>query len=390
MQLADSLLGKAILFTVMAYALPVLLGWWLIGTRIKGALEPVAQPSPRQAGGLAALLGLSGLQLTLGGLWDASMHIQTGKIAAGEDFLWAPHIMIYAAFAISLGIAGFALGSLARQGWRSGIRDPRRWIRANPYLGAVGLASLYSILSIPGDAVWHEIFGVDLTAWSPPHVMLGLTGCAVVISAVGLLARTRERSPFWSDLGAVGLLAVAVNMAMLVGVLEWELPTTRNPFVEARPIWLYPVVSATVSFVSLVLAKAVVRSRWAATAQAGINLAFRAAVMVVFGLTDNVVPLFPLVAVLGGLVLDLLPWERIGSPLPRGLAMAAGYTLGFALLSLPILQARPDLPVFTASDIAMMLAVTTAVCAGLHPMASAIGRKLRGEPQLGQPRRLYA
>lgn len=46
------------------------------------------------------------LQLAAGAWWDASKHIQTGRVPAGANFLWPPHIMIYGLFMLSFVVAG--------------------------------------------------------------------------------------------------------------------------------------------------------------------------------------------------------------------------------------------------------------------------------------------
>src|SRR5206468_10607819 len=138
-----------------------------------------------------------------------------------------PHLVIYGAFLMSFVVAMVAIGRVAQNGWLAGDDDPRQWVRGNPYLGALALASLYSLLSIPGDALWHALYGVDLTAWSPPHLILGFMMCAVTISAVGVLVQVRERlAPGrWSgvDLAIPVLLGLMLNVAGIVGFIEWEI-----------------------------------------------------------------------------------------------------------------------------------------------------------------------
>lgn len=373
-----SLLGKAVLFTVAAYAVPVALGWWLYGTKVRSTVSLGTRPPVFQAIWLAFLLGLSGVQLVIGGLWDASMHVKTGQVAAGADFLWPPHIMIYLGFLTSLLVGlGIMLG-LARQGWRHGVRDPRIWFRQNPYLGWVCLASLYSIMSIPGDALWHEIFGLDLTAWSPPHLMLGLTGCAVLLSAVGLLCNIRSSvlKPVVTDAGVIILLAIALNMALIFGVLEWELPTSRSAFVNARPIWLYPVVTSALVFTFTALARLIIPRRWSATVTAVTAYALRGLIIAGLGATDQVMPMLPLPYLFGAVALDLATIYGPGEQERRFWWQAALFAVGYAVAVLPVLLFRSDLPDFTALDIAMTVIGSLAASLALSPLARLLGRML--------------
>jgi len=93
-------------------------------------------------------------------------------------------------------------------------------------MGALALASLYSLLSIPGDAIWHELYGIDLTAWSPPHLILGLMSSIVIICAIGVLVQSRPRfkNPVYASHILLIMLAMLLNVAYMIGVIEWEMP----------------------------------------------------------------------------------------------------------------------------------------------------------------------
>ncbi len=366
---------EAVLFTAVAYLIPILLTWWLYASRVSQGARRLAAPSLKESVTLGALLGFSGVQLLVGGHWDASKHIQTGQIPAGADFLWAPHIMIYSSFLISLGVAVFSVASVARDGWARGERDPRQWVRSNPYLGAVAVASVYSLLSIPGDAIWHEIFGVDLTAWSPPHVMLAICSIAVILCGAGVLARVRHgaANPAWINAGLYLLLAVGLQMAHLIATSEWELGPERPVLVLARPIWLYPAVSGAVNLVFYMLARSLVGSRWSATILSLTDLGLRLALMGGLGLSGNVVPMLPLVAVGGAVLMDLA--FRAGAPVWAG---AAAFTAGFGALALPWIMQRADLH-FSGVDSAITLIVSLIMALLLIPVGNWMGGQFRGE-----------
>jgi hypothetical protein len=382
-------------FSTAAVAMVVLSAWWLYfspikkGRRLPARQRPAAEQgskaehgtavNPRLAAWLAGLLGLSALLLVVGAFWDASMHIQTGEIPGGADFLWPPHLLIYSAFLLSFLVAAVAMGMLAVAGRRAGQADPRLWLRRNPFLGAVALASLYSLMSIPGDALWHLLYGVDLTAWSPPHVLLALMSCTVLVSALGLLAQVRpaERRLAWTDLATIALLGLMLNVAYMVGVIEWELPGALNPYVEARPIWLYPLVGGAAAFFALMLAKALVPLRWAATLTAAVFYGVRLGVGAGLAATDNVVPYMPLWFILGALLLDVVPWQSARTAWLRTLAAAGTFTLGYALLALPGLEMRPEIRAFTSTDMLMMLAATLAASLVLLPVARWAAERLR-------------
>ncbi|HJW83227.1 MAG TPA: hypothetical protein VJ754_02880 [Anaerolineae bacterium] len=136
----DPLFWQSLIFSGTAILVMLAAAWWLYRSPMKTRVGPVDPPSPRLAGGFGVLLVLSAAQLVTGALWDASMHLQTGRVVGGSDFLWPPHIMIYSSFLLSLVVATIAIGSVAIRQWNAGVRDPRAWVRRSPYLGAVALA----------------------------------------------------------------------------------------------------------------------------------------------------------------------------------------------------------------------------------------------------------
>ncbi len=378
----DSLIVQGASFTAAAILIIALSLWWMYFSPVKMKIETVVQPRPASAARTAALLGLAAVIMVIGALWDASMHVSTGTVPGGSDFLWPPHILLYSGFFISWLVAITSILEIAVDGRRQGLRDPRQWVRRNPYLGAVVLASFYSLAAIPGDAIWHELFGVDLTAWSPPHLMLAISNATVLICAVGLLVQVRPhiRAPRRVDLGVMALLALMLNFAYLVGVLEWELPLGRSPFVEARPIWAYPLVGGAVALFAFLLAKRLTKGRWAATITALIFYGVRISIAIGLDLTGNAAPYNPLAFLLGAILLDVIPWAQIRSHMGRAIGTALAYTGGYALLALPLLALRGDLRAFTPEDIFVTLAVTLAASLALQPLARWASLALLGAP----------
>jgi hypothetical protein len=324
------------------------------------------------------------VEFVAGALWDASKHILTGTVPAGADFLWPPHLLIYGSFLISLIIAIIAVAIVAWPGWRAGERDPRLWIRRNPYLGLVALASLYSLLSIPGDALWHALYGIDLTAWSPPHLIIGFMMCAVTISAVGVLVQARPARDGWSgvDLAIPVLLGLMLNVAGIVGFIEWEIWGGAYPtLVRTNPIWVYPTVAGALAAIVLVLARRLSRFPFAATLATLAFFGLRLAVMLGLGLTSNIVPSVPPVFILGAVLLDVIPWQRVPAGLLRDAAMAAAFTVGYAVIALPLLTVRAHLPAFGAADLVIAVVATLGATLLLLPLARMSAAFFLGESE---------
>ncbi len=389
MDLRDPVVWQGLAATGVAAFVVVGITWWLYMSPVRGRARPVPT-GPRLAVWLAGGLGVASLQFLVGGLWDASQHIRTGVVVGGSDFLWPSHIVLYSSFLLSFAAAGIALAFVALPAWRSGDRDPRVWVRRQPYLGTVALASAYEIVAIPGDALWHQIFGVDLTAWSPPHLMLaGMMGLVLVGTVAMLLhAGFPVERPRWVAPSVILLLGLALNVFCLVGVLEWELPTQRSRLVLDRPIWLYPSVFGGLAFFTFVLARVVVGSRWAATQAAVAFYVVRLALTLGLEGTGNVAPALPPVPLLGALLLDLV--GRGGTlTLRSATTSAAAFTIGFAVLAVPGLTLRADLPAFGATNDALAVVATFVACLALFPMTLDVGRALRGAADRSKRRSMY-
>lgn len=303
----DSLVVEGLLFSGLAIGVIVALAWWLYASSMKAA-PGLAQPASSQLGlTLALLIGLGSLLISVGGYWDASEHVVTGIIPGGEDFLWPPHLMLYAGFLISFVVAVSGLAALALPNIRAGARDPRQWVRRNPYVGAVVLAAGYGLFSIPGDAIWHELFGIDLTAWSPPHIFLIIASSSTPLFAAGLLLQSRAkeaRTTDWKNLLVLFFLALVLSEVYLIAVLEWEIGRVGS-YVAQRPIWLYPTLIGVIAFFVLILARRLVNQPWTATVTALLFFAWRIGVSAFADVVSGGPPRLTLVFLLGAVLLDL-------------------------------------------------------------------------------------
>src|SRR5580765_3670055 len=138
--------------------------------------------------------------------WDIRWHLTIGR----DSFWIAPHVMTYASVVVACAIS---FGVLVVETWRAregaasastvtiaGLRGTRGF-----HLAWWGMAIV--ILAAPVDDLWHRLFGLDVTLWSPPH-LLGLAGSQV------------------SDLGAL-LIALEVYAA---GWARWWALLTSGVF----------------------------------------------------------------------------------------------------------------------------------------------------------------
>jgi hypothetical protein len=138
--------------------------------------------------------------------WDIQWHVLIGA----DSFWIPPHLMIYA------GVSAAALLSFGILVW-----DTRRGTGGVTVLGLSGSRGFHlaawgialTLIAAPIDQLWHRLFGIDVTFWSPPHVMaiLGST-----INAWACLIIAREVYP---EGGRARLAAMLLTGALLYGSL---------------------------------------------------------------------------------------------------------------------------------------------------------------------------
>ena len=268
----EPLFLQGLIFSALVIGGLGLIGWWLFVSRLDGSLSTVAAhnnvvvATSILSSRLSILIGISSLLLCIGGYWDLSEHVATGIVPGGEDFLWPPHLMIYTSFLLAFLVALGGMIALAVPNLKAGVRDPRVWARRNPYIAVTALLAGYGWLSIPSDAIWHELYGID-TPWSPPHIFLAVAAMSLPISGIGLIGRVQGRGRLaeWANFLKLGYIALAMNILLIIAVIEWEVVVDHIELVANRPIWVFPLITGVISFSALVLAQRVAPGPWSAT-----------------------------------------------------------------------------------------------------------------------------
>src|SRR5712692_428797 len=158
--------------------------------------------------------------------WDIQWHIRIGR----DSFWIAPHVMTYAGVAVTVLLS---FGILGWDTWRrrgagaAGGEMTVMGVTSTPgfHLAAWGIA--LTVLAAPIDDLWHRLFGIDVTLWSPPH-LLGLVGSAVNTAACLLIA-----CEVYPGGGRVRDAAIVVNGAALLGTLAFAVqPTFRLAYLH--------------------------------------------------------------------------------------------------------------------------------------------------------------
>lgn len=267
-------------------------------------------------------LALFGMLLELfGGAWDISWHIDEGR----ESFWSPPHLVLHSGIILVLTSVFLAF---LRAG---GIRSARRY----PALVAVIAATAFQLSSAPFDELWHRMYGVDVTVWSPPHLVLILGGAATALAMASLAL---AHSPTRLDrVIAIAFFAVAIAGTSTV-YAEWEYPNIpRSHESQRRPIWSYPFVVSVTSGALLVAATRSLGPGGAVSAAAG-GMAIKLGIMAL--LLGRESPPFPPPFYLGpALAVEALAYVGRGRSFRRGIAasIVAGIVAAAAyLVSEPI------------------------------------------------------
>src|SRR6058998_341405 len=160
--------------------------------------------------------------------------------------------MTYAGVVVMVMLSfGVLAGMTLRPSWRGddvvrvlGLAGTRGF-----HLAAGGIA--LTVLAAPIDDLWHRLFGIDVTLWSPPH-LLGLAGVAINTLACALIAREAYPVKSWPR-----YVATVVALTSFYGSLSIGLrPASRLAYLYGG-LWFYafPILGAL--FLPLVLIAAV-------------------------------------------------------------------------------------------------------------------------------------
>ncbi|GEM_PF-4606931 len=168
-------------------------------------------------------LWIAGLALKLvSSAWDVSWHFRLLR-----ETISPPHVV---------NMVGFVLISVALLlSWRA------RTEATQPALNVILAGFAVFLAAIPFDQAWHQIFGLDLTTWSPSHLML-FYGTTITVAGIVLLflaeagwrpgTRVREARLTPARWGVFGLLLLFLfeALAFPLGYNEYTVVGAWNHF----------------------------------------------------------------------------------------------------------------------------------------------------------------
>lgn len=224
---------------------------------LRGLFRASGQPRWLTVAFAPALVGhgLAGFGL----YWDIAWHIDIGR---DEQLFTTPHTLILAGLLIILvsNAAGLFVAA------RDGARLPRSLLAAT---FSAGIA----VIGFPLDEVWHQVNGLDVTLWSPTHVlMVGGGGLSVLppwfaLGEAGVRPGDGPRQRAMHVLAALTLLGALTSFQ---GEFDFGVPQFQ--------LLYHPVLVVGSAAVVLTAARAVIGRGGAVMAALGV-LAFRGALM---------------------------------------------------------------------------------------------------------------
>jgi len=192
--------------------------------------------------------------------WDIQWHVLIGR----DSFWIPPHIMTYAGVALAVLVS---FGVLA---WETLIGRPDPTPGSPPVLRVLGLTGTrgfhlaawgiaLTVLAAPIDDLWHRLFGLDVTLWSPPH-LLGIVGA--VVNSFACLVIAREVYP---ERSRARFVAQVLTGAVLYGGLHLTVdPSTRVAYLHGGVLfYTLAILSALVLPPAHVPTTRLSNSRWA-------------------------------------------------------------------------------------------------------------------------------
>lgn len=318
---------------------------------ISAGLERVTgYPGWAMAGALSGLWALA--TAALGLYWDVGWHIDFGRDKA---LFTPPHTMIVIGLAgiiYSAGIAAlFATLDEAPVGVRIlGVRIP---YSAMP-MAALGVGAL---VGFPLDALWHEAYGIDVTLWSPTHLMLVGGGGLATIAVWLMLMEGRpagRATVLGRGIAALSLGAILVGLSCFEGEFDFGVP-------QFQVIYLPVLIAATAGF-TLVLARTALGPWGAVKAVVAYVIVRGSIALIVSGPLHHTFPRFPLYLASALVVEVVALWlgtaNRLRYALISGVAIATVGMIGE--LAWVKLSGWADLPVNDARVFLVVPAVAVA------------------------------
>jgi hypothetical protein len=282
--------------------------------------ERIAGMPARHA--VPALLAGTALQVAvLGMYWDVGYHVDHGR---DQQVFTVPHLLIVVGLQL-LAIAALLHGVLLGRGGRGDVTVRALRLRLSPGGAVMLVCGSVALIGFPLDAIWHALFGEDVTLWGPTHVlMIGGAG----LSTLGLWMLVRQAIELGRPRRTARRIHARVTGALLIGLSTFQAEFDFG--VPQFQLLFQPVLIALAAGCALVCARSLL-GRWGAFRALGMFLAIRGALALFVGVVAGyTTPHFPLYVAEAAIV-ELAALVLARRPFAFALAAGAGIgTLGVA------------------------------------------------------------
>jgi hypothetical protein len=179
----------------------------------------------------------------LGLAWDRRWHDILGR----DQFWIPPHIMMYTGVAGTGLIALFIVLLDTRRYYqkKTGVDDSStisilRFFHAPLGFILLGFGMLTDLIAAPFDNYWHELYGIDVTLWTPFHLMGALGGGIAGIGMIYVFASEAayERQVEYPSPRLLGLSGPEWGVIVLIAAFQELVLPALTAFI---PIALGPV-----------------------------------------------------------------------------------------------------------------------------------------------------
>ena len=193
---------------------------------------------------------------TWGTQWDIQWHLTIGR----DSFWIAPHVLTYTGVTVIVLASFGVLAWMTAHGGELGGSAVRVFGvsgSAGYHLATWGIA--LTVAAAPIDDLWHRLFGLDVTLWSPPH-LLGLLGGILNAAACWVIARESYPAGRPARLVALVVAGALVYGAIAVGMQ----PGIRIAYLHGGlGFFTYPLLAALLGPLPLIITARLSRLRLA-------------------------------------------------------------------------------------------------------------------------------
>jgi hypothetical protein len=269
---------------------------------------------------------LAALLYAIGGPWDQMIHVRQG-----HTLLATPHLIIGGGLSLYIFSGILALFIL---------RDPRISYGERNALKLIMLGAAALPIGLIIDELWHKIFGVDMTAWSPPHVAIFFGMVSALLGLALLEANRKERSGWfsWSSMRLIFFFA-SIFFVVLFFFIDFDVPGMAY-ITQTRPEFSYVGALTGVLTFLFLLTLASTRRPGAATLATLVAWGYYTGMGLALGVIDfrgvdphRILPPFPIVVT--AIMFDLFTFALLGK---RGLPplFNARFLYGLLIMAITI------------------------------------------------------